>query len=211
MKKNTITFSILATTLLILAFGCKKIIFRTIECRPFSETDELNWMVGNKNDTIKFISTNNTIHKFIVADKDIIHRKKYKSDSGCGCKDTWEILYTEGTDSIAIVYFTKYVEKNPANKYEDITVVLNNTKSYFTEATKSVLNNYTVDSTVFNEVNRYTYDYTSSDQVKAIYLVKNIGIIQIDRVNGEVWKNMNLKNTISVSKDSFEYDENTCE
>jgi hypothetical protein len=77
--------------------------------------------------------------------------------------------------------------------------------------TKSVLNNYTIDSTMFIEVNKYAYDYTSADQVKAIYVVKNIGIIQIDRVNGEVWKNMNLKNTISVSKDSFEYDENTCE
>lgn len=196
---------------ILLFSACKEAIFREVPCRAFAEQEDLQWMVGNKKDTLSFLTSNKTLHHFTVAAKDIIHRKKYVSDSGCGCNDIWEVLYTEGTDSLVVVFFTKYVENKPATKYEDVAAVFNHTTSYFNETKRTVLSNYTIDSTSFTEVYQYANTYTGANQVKAIYLIKHVGIAQMEMTNGDIWTNTRLNTKKTVDKSSFDYQENTCQ
>ncbi|MDR0682496.1 MAG: hypothetical protein LBG15_11715 [Dysgonamonadaceae bacterium] len=47
--------------------------------------------------------------------------------------------------------------------------------------------------------------------VKKLYKVKNLGIVCMELVNGEVWVNKNLSDYRDVSKELFNYHEYVCD
>ena len=67
------------------------------------------------------------------------------------------------------------------------------------------------DSLSFKNVKIFEFNYSDSTRVKKVYLVKNIGIIQFEMVNGEIWLNKNLSDIGENTIESFDYFENTCE
>lgn len=196
-----------------LFFSCDKIIFREIKCRDFQIKGENYWFPLNVGDSVVFINTSTSIRKkYTIIDKRISHRTKYTSDTGCGCLDNSGMLLTSGSDSLWFNNELKYVEDNEGNYYEDIIFVINGKQSGFYETSRTILDNYALNSVNFSDVEFFECTDCKVDlSVKKLYRVKNLGIISFELVNGEVWINENLTKTGQTTIDSFEYSENTCD
>jgi hypothetical protein len=190
---------------------CKKIIFREIDCRAFTLTEEYYWNSVNNGDSIVFINSSNKRNKFIVVDKRISHRKKYTSDTGCGCLDESSMLMTNNSDSIWFKNELRYVEDQAGKRYQDVVIVLNGKQSGFYETHMTTNQTYSIDSLTFTNVRKFEYAYTDNSKVKTMYFAKNLGIIRFEEVNGEVWTNENLSDLSTTSIETFTYSENTCE
>jgi hypothetical protein len=209
MKKIIIIFTFILIAIS-LSF-CKKVIFRDIDCRTFTLTEEYYWNPIDNGDSVVFINSLNERNKFIVIDKRISHRTKYTSDTGCGCLDESSLLMTNNSDSIWFKNELRYVEDQTGNRYEDIVFILNAKQSVFyeTHLTKGVT--YSIDSLTFTNVKKFEYNYTDNSNVKSVYMVKNLGIIRFELVNGEMWTNENLTEYKTTTIETFTYSENTCD
>lgn len=196
-----------------LFFSCDKIIFREIKCRDFQIKGENYWFPLNVGDSVVFVNSSTRIRKkYTIVDKRISHRTKYTSDTGCGCLDNSGMLLTSGSDSLWFNNELKYVEDNEGNYYEDIIFVINGKQSGFYETSRIKLDNYTLNSVNFSDVEVFECKDCKVDlSVKKLYRVKNLGIVSFELVNGEVWFNENLTKTSITIIDSFEYSENTCD
>lgn len=197
--------------ILILVWGCDKVIFRKINCREFLVTGENYWFPIGISDTVGFTSSTFRKKIFTVVDKYIAHRTKYTSDKGCGCKDNTGILLSSGLDSIWFNNQLQYVESQTGSYSEDVYVVVDKKKSGFYETHKTKLSTYTIDSLTFFEVERFDLNRSENLEVKTLYRARNIGIIRFELVNGEIWTNSNLKKFGQNTRDSFTYTENTCD
>lgn len=199
--------------LTILFFSCEKVIFKDIQCRDFQLTGEHYWFPLPTGDSVVFINTTtNTRKKYTVANKQITHRTKYTSDTGCGCFDNSKMLLTSGSDSLWFNNELKYVENNEGNYYEDIFFVINDKQSGFYETSKTHLDTYTLDSTTFSDVEFFECKECVIDlSVKKLYRAKNYGVISFELVNGEIWINENLTTSGISTTNSFDYSEDTCE
>jgi hypothetical protein len=191
--------------------NCNKLIFREIECNPFEMNVEYFWNSSNEGEKIVFTNSLNQRKELVVADKTITHRTKYVSDTGCGCYDFSGMLMTNGSDSIWFKNELQYIENQIGENYTDIVFSIEGQQSLFYEVHSKNLPTYIIDSITFKNVLKLEYDYNKRLNVKAFYLVKNLGIIRFEMVNGEVWTNENLtefrKNTI----EDFNYTENICD
>ncbi len=196
-----------------LFISCDKIIFREIKCKDFQIKGENYWFPLNVGDSVVFVNSTTSIRKkYTILDKRISHRTKYTSDAGCGCLDKSGMLLTSGSDSLWFNNELKYVEDNEGNYYEDIIFVINGKQSGFYETSRTKLDNYTLNSVNFSDVEFFECkDCKVELSVKKLYRVKNIGIISFELVNGEYWINENFTKTGLTTKDSFEYSENTCD
>ena len=190
---------------------CKKVIFREIDCRTFELTEEYYWNPVNDGDSIVFVNSSNERNKFIVVDKRISHRTRYTSDTGCGCYDASSMLMTNDSDSIWFKNVLRYVEDQAGNRYEDVVFVLNNKQSIFYETHMTISETYSIDSLTFTNVKKFEYNYTGNSKVKTVYLVKDLGIIRYELVDGEIWTNENLIDYETTTIDTFTYSENICE
>ena len=209
MKKITITTLLILTAVFLST--CKKIIFREIDCRAFTLTEEYYWNPVDNRDSVVFINSSNERNKFIVSDKSISHRKRYTSDTGCGCLDASSMLMTNNSDSIWFKNELRYVEDQTGNRYETVVFVLDNKQSGFYETHMTTINTYSIDSLTFTNVKKFEYNYTDNLQVKTVYLVKYLGVIKFEMVNGEIWINENLTDYKTTTIETFTYSENTCE
>ena len=63
---------------------------------------------------------------------------------------------------------------------------------------------------VLNDVKKFEYNYTEPNRIKKVFLAKNLGIASFELVNGDIWKNINLKNLKNQENASFKMNENTC-
>lgn len=196
-----------------LFYSCNKIVFREIKCRDFQIKGEDYWFPLNVGDSVVFVNSSTNIRKkYIIVNKRISHRTKYTSDTGCGCFDNSGMLLISGTDSLWFNNELKYVENNEGNYYEDIIFVIKGKKSGFYETSRTKLDNYTLNSVSFSDVEFFECKNCTVDlSVKKLYRVKRMGIISFELVNGEVWMNENLTKTGLTTKDSFEYSENICD
>jgi len=208
--KKTITITMFILTAVFLS-TCKKIIFREIECREFTLTEEYYWNPVNNGDSVVFINSLNERNEFVVVDKSISHRTKYTSDTGCGCLDESSVLMTNNSDSIWFRNELRYVEDQTGNRYEDVVFVLDDKQSIFYETHMTTIETYSIDSLTFTNVKRFEYEYTDNLKVKTVYIVKNLGIIRFEMVSGEIWTNENLIDYETTTFESFTYSENTCE
>jgi hypothetical protein len=191
--------------------SCNKLIFREINCRDFEFQDDLKWYAGNVGDTLTLSNKKHEIRKIVIIDKYLSHRKKYVSDTGCGCYDIWGMVLTNGSDTIIMNGESVYVEKNEAKRYDGFYIQYNNTVSGFIEEDKSIAINYVIDSITFAQVKIFAYSYTGNNQFRKIVIAPDTGIVELIETNGNVWKNVNLTTKLSIDISSFEYSENTCE
>ncbi len=192
--------------------SCNKIAFREVQCREFQIRGENYWFPLNIGDSVIFVNSSNNIRKkYTIVDKQISHRTKYISDTGCGCLDISKMLLISDTDSIWFKNELRYVEDGEGNYYEDIVFVINGEQSVFYETSKTQLETYTLDSIDFSDVEYFECKSCQVDLgVKKVYRVRNLGIVSFELVNGDIWINENLINTGQITKESFDYSENTC-
>lgn len=207
-KKLTIIIFCISSILLI---TCGKVVWREIECREFSLKGEHYWFPLNIGDSVSFTNSSNLQKTFIVKDKYISHRTKYISDTGCGCYDLTEMLLISGNDSIWFNNHLVYIEDREGTYREDMFFVIDGVQSGFYETHRTIIDSYEIDSISFNNVERFDYDYSESENIVSVYRVKNLGIIRFIKKNGEVWTNDNLTEFKENTIDSFNYSENTCE
>lgn len=195
-----------------LFLSCDNIVFREIKCRDFQIKGENYWFPLNVGDSVVFVNSSTSIRKkYTIVAKQIFHRAKYTSDTGCGCLDNSVMLLTSDTDSLWFNNELRYVEDNEGNYYEDIIFVINGKQSGFYETSRTKLDSYTLNSVNFSDIEFFECKDCKEDlSVKKLYRVKNLGIISFELVNGEVWINENLTKTGLTTKDTFEYSENTC-
>ncbi|MBN2891738.1 MAG: hypothetical protein JXL97_07715 [Bacteroidales bacterium] len=195
----------------ITSFSCNKLFFKKVECRSFEYTEELEWFTGEKNDTVTFIKPDSNTIDFVISDKYLIHRTLYHSGSDCNCKDLWGILMVNETDTISIFSESYYIENNDAEKSDNFYIIAEGHLSGFINEDVTIIQNFTVDSITFNEVKKFEYPHANNSQFHKIYIAKEIGIVQMEKVDGEIWINQNLTNPLATNLESFEYSENTCE
>jgi len=121
------------------------------------------------------------------------------------------MISENASDTIGMFSQAKYVYDNEADVSERLGLVIDGDYSGFYSEDKSVETNFEIDCFMFDEVLKYEYSFTDSNNVKVVYIAKEIGIIQLEKVNGEVWVNENLDKKLNIDFDSFTYSENTCE
>lgn len=110
----------------ILLASCNKFLFKDVECRNFQIKGENYWFPSNVGDSIVFVNpTTNVRKKYMVVDKQISHRTKYVSDTGCGCLDNSKMLLVSNLDSLWFNNSLRYVEDTNGNYYEDIIFAIN--------------------------------------------------------------------------------------
>lgn len=209
-KKNKVILLIIISTTIILQ-SCGVLMFQKIDCRGFENKDDLKWFAGKIGDTITFVKPDNTSISFIVNDKYILHRTKYISDTGCGCHDMWGILLTSNSDTISMYSQSKYVYDNKANRYDRLYVEIDKELASFTTENKSIIDDFEIDTVKFEKVIKFEFNHIKEKQFKRVYIAENIGIIQMERVNGEVWKNKDLTKVLNTDFNSFIYEETTCD
>lgn len=206
MKKITL----IGLVFILLTSACNKIIFRDIDCRDFSNQENLKYFGGIIGDTVTFKKPDDNLAKFVIKEKYLVHRTGYTSDTGCGCHDTWGLLMTSGTDTISLFNGVTYVEDNDANKYNKLFVKIDEKLSVFiTEDISTV--DLSIDTIDFANVIKYNYEFPDNLNFNTVYMAKNYGIIQMKRQNGEIWTNVNLTDELNTNINTFDYSENTCE
>ena len=207
--KTIINISIIYV--LLIGFHSCGLIFREVKCRNFEFHDELKWFAGSADDVITFSNKENETKEFKIVKKYIDHRIKYISDTGCGCHDWWGVLLSAGNDTIDMYSHSRYVETNPAAKYDYFIIKYNNKLSVFTSENKSIVANYTIENKMFAQVLIIEYSHTETNQFKKIVIAPEIGIIELTETNGNVWKKIDIETKLKIDLSSFEYRETTCD
>ncbi len=202
---------ILLGLILILISSCVGFM-ETVNCRDFSLNEENYWFPLAVGDTVSFVNTKDEIKTFTVVDKHISHRKEYTSDTGCGCYDESRMLLKSGVDSLWLRREVMYVNDNKGNNYEEIVFTINGKQSGFYETDRSKINSVTINEKTFTDVVFYTCSECEKDlSVNKMYSVKNLGVVQFEQVNGEVWTRTNLSNYGATTMESFIFEETTCD
>lgn len=209
---NRITI-LLPITILItsLLYSCSEVIFRDVNCRDFENNNDLKWFSGKKGEILTFNKSDGTTVSFNIVDKYIFHRTKYISDTGCGCHDMWGMMMTNENDTISMYSQAKYVEDNDANLYDNLYIKIDGELSGFITEDKLLVPEFSIDTLNFNNIIKFSFNHNGNKKFNTIYIAPEIGIIQMNRNDGEIWINQNLTEIQSTSFDSFEYSENTCE
>ena len=212
MKIYKINIIVLITFLILIFQSCGILFYRKIECREFENIEDLRWFPGKIADTITFYKQDNTIVKFEISDKYILHMKQYISDTGCGCFDRWGILLTNKKDTISMFSDAKYVYNNKPNRYDKFYIKTNNILSGFITEDKDTLEFISINGNKIYNITKFRYDHTDSLKFKSVYIAKDIGIVKLERVNGEIWINKDLmkKDTSYTNISSFDFSEQYC-
>jgi hypothetical protein len=195
--------------------GCGKLFHREVNCRAYQLKEEKYWFPHKAGDSVVFMSSLNETRIYKVADKSIVHRTKYYSDTGCGCEDIASMLLTSGEDSIWLKTKLRYIEDNTGNTLEDVVfdfgdIQSGDIQSVFYETHRTYMPSHTIDSVTFSDIKKFEFAYTNPINVKAVYMVKNTGIVRFEMVNGTIWSQTDIANTDTVSIESFEYQDTIC-
>jgi len=212
MKKSNIP-RVIIIALAIISFGLVSCLDDTptrIDCIPFSSQNELRWFAGVPGDTLSFTNQNNGRKSFEITDKYLIHTTSYLFQPWCNCHDVWGLLLVDGTDSIGVFGQHLY------NQYEEfrlnnLNIKIDGKLTAFNTSHRSVLSTHVVGGVEMRNVVRFQRNHTDSLQFRTILIAPEIGIVQMERVNGEIWTNSQLERTLRFDLESFEYSERTCE
>ncbi len=208
MKK---TLYLLLLAALVALASCNNSTHREVDCRNFELTNELYWFSGGVGDSVIFTNATNRRIAFRIMDKSSQHTKRYTSETGCGCNDWSGMLLTDGVDSMWFYSSVKYAENQEGKQYEDVYIILHHEQSYFNETTRENLANYSIDTFEFSNIKKFEYSYTKPSQIKSVYMVKDLGVVQFKTAGGEVWTNTNLSTYAPNTINSFSYSENICD
>lgn len=183
---------------------------KRLPCEPFSTQEQLRWFAGEVGDTLSFRNQNNAGKAFEIRDKYVIHTTSYVALPGCNCHDIWGILLVDGTDSIGV--FGQHIY-NQTEGYilNNLNIRVDGTLTSFNSLHMTTLATYRLEGRDFQNVVRFQHSHTDSLQFRAIFIARDIGIVRMERVNGEIWTNTQLGRTFAFDFDSFQYSERTCE
>jgi hypothetical protein len=204
-----ITIGLFVATIYLTA--CGVLMFREVECREFTITEEEYWHSGKIGDSITFYDQSNNKLTYRIERKEISHRPKYLSDTGCGCFDVSDLIITNDHDSIWFQNIVQYVENDDAEIFQNLYFAFNNKQSYFNETVITLLSSVEIKGSVFTNVKMFEFEYKDEFQIKSAYLVKGLGLVQFTMANGNIWTNENLTTYNENEFDSFSYRETQCE
>jgi len=179
--------------------------FSQVDCREFENNKDLVWYPGIKGDTIRFMKSDNSLVKFIIADKFITHTTSYISDTGCSCLDIWGISLSNGSDSIHYWGGSNYIYDQDQKRYDRIFIEINGVKSGFTNEISRTISDTIIDKINYKEVRKFKRDLLNENDFITIYTAKSIGIIKMEKSNGEIWINSNLNENQNFDFESFNY------
>ncbi len=191
-----------------LALVLNSCIFRTVDCRPYELKFEEFWMQGEIGTSTLTMKNSQDIEKTLVLkDKWIAHTSNYTSDTGCNCNDQSAQLISVGTDSIWMFTNAWYIEKNDAEFYETVKVIINGISNSFSE------NNLTNSSEIIGTTTISTRTYESNAVTVGAYSItfgKGLGPIRIKFRNGDFWEILNptIRYTSPIS--TYRYEETIC-
>jgi hypothetical protein len=171
--------------------SCGILIWRNIECRPYTLNFEEYWVQGEEGlDGVTLMNPTHQEKTFSLKDKWISHTEHYFSDTGCKCRDGSAQLLSTATDSIWMVTEANYIENAKANYLERVVVIINGQKSIFSNF--DLITNSTQLYSDSILVRTYESD-TISKGVYAITFAKGIGPIELKLKNGEHWESSETK------------------
>jgi hypothetical protein len=206
---RTIVMIFTAVVLTTSVTSCLKDNRRTVECDPFSNQSDLAWFAGLDGETLTFQNQDGAEKIFVIEDKYIIHTTSFLTESGCNCHDIWGILLSSDADSVGI--FSQYIyNENQEARLDNLNMRIDGAFTGFSYDHKTLLTSFEVEGVVFNDVIRFQFNYTDDLQFHTVYLAKELGIVQLNRVNGEVWVNTQLDRKLRIDFDSFRYSESEC-
>jgi hypothetical protein len=192
--------------------SCSILPFHNVTCKPFAIRGEEYWFPSQVGETVIFVNGKNIEKTYTVTDKYISHTTNYTTDTGCACRDMSGMLLINVNDSIWFNNQLIYQENQEEKYYEDIFLIIDGKQSGFYETSKKQLDSYSVGTTVFSDIELFECPECEVDlSVKKLYRVKNLGIVQMELVNGEIWVNKNLSDYRTIEKESFEYNEYACD
>ena len=191
--------------------SCGILLFRNIECRDFASQDELIWFPGNVGDTVTFLKSTTGLAKFIVINKSIHHTLGYKSDTGCGCADLWELILANENDTLGVVGQIHYIYNNPPRRNDRVIISIDNNNAGFVTGDRSILKSINISGVKLDSVVQFKYNHPNPEDFNRAIIGKGLGIVQLERNNGEIWTNVNLILTGTTSIDSFKYSETPCQ
>lgn len=205
MNHSKIVIYITSIFIFFLISACGILFLTKVDCRKFENNLDLEWYPGNKGDTIIFIKSDNTLAKFIIANKFIIHTTSYISDSGCSCLDIWGISLSNGSDSIHYWGGSNYIYDQEKERYDRVFIELEGVKSGFINEVSRSIRDTVIDNIYYKEVRIFKSDVSDNNDFITIYTAKGIGIIKMEKSNGEIWINNNLKTSQNFDFKSFNY------
>jgi hypothetical protein len=192
--------------------SCGMLPFHNVACKPFVIRGEDYWFPLQVGETVTFVNDKNGEKTYTVIDKYISHTTNYITDTGCACKDMSGMLLIDGNDSIWFNNQLIYQENQEEKYYEDIFFVIDGKQSGFYETSKKQLEKYSIGTVDFSEIELFECPECTVDlSIKKLYRVKNLGIVRLELVNGEVWTNKNLSGYKTISQESFDYKEYVCD
>jgi hypothetical protein len=192
--------------------ACSILPFHNVACKPFAIRGEAYWFPLQVGETVIFVNDKNIEKVYTVMDKYISHTTNYTTDTGCACRDMSGMLLINGNDSVWFNNKLIYQEKQEEKYYEDIFFIIDGIQTGFYETSKSYLETYSTGTATFSDVELFECTKCETGlAVRKLYRVKNLGIIQFELVNGEVWVNKNLSGYRDVSQESFNYHEYVCD
>jgi hypothetical protein len=192
--------------------SCKVLPFHKVDCKPFTIRGEVYWFPFPEEETVTFVNHKNIEKTYIIVENYISHTTKYTSDMGCACNDRSAMLLIHENDSIWFANQLISQEHQNEKYYEDIVFVIDGVRSGFYETAKSHLETYSIDTITFSDVEVFECPKCDIDlSVKKLYRVKNLGVIQFELVDGEVWFNKNLSDYRNITQEQFRYYEYECD
>jgi hypothetical protein len=208
MRKKTL----LELIVIVLSLSsCSILPFQDVTCNKFSIRGEEYWSPLSVGETIVFVNDKNEEKSYTIVDKYIKHTTNYITDSGCACEDLSGMLLISNNDSIG---FNNLLvsQKHQKEQYDQrISFVINGSQSWMFENNKTTLETFSINTITFSNVEQFVCEeYEGELSLKKLYQVKNLGIIQFELRNGEIWRNKNLTEYQETNKDSFKYSEGVC-
>jgi hypothetical protein len=202
---------IIAMAMLVVAMSsCLKDNRERIQCEDFSNQNDLVWLAGLVGDSLTFKNAEGSEISFVVDDKYILHTTSYLTNSGCNCHDIWGMLLTSSSDSISMHSHLVYTEYQEV-EYDNLFMKIDDKLTRFFREDVTKLSTFEVDGVVLNDVKRYHFPQAEELQFRTIYLAKDLGIVQMERVGGEIWINTQLDRFLPVDFNSFRYSESDCQ
>ncbi|WKZ58857.1 MAG: hypothetical protein QY309_13370 [Cyclobacteriaceae bacterium] len=191
--------------------SCGYLFWKEIKCREF-KAENLSLFPGQLNDTISFADKQGNVRHFIINDKRAQHTTRYISDTGCSCHDFVQMLYISGQDSIWTKLQLNYIYDQKEKQYFEVWFVLDNIKNGFTEVYQdSTFTGIQIEGNNYSRQRKYIWnDPSDKNIVKECIIADNIGLLRFEKVNGDIWTRVNIKE-LSTSIETLDFSERTCD
>lgn len=205
-------FVLCSITILSLCLTSCGILFWTkIDCREFENTEDLVWFPGLVGDTVSFVKSDNSVERYVIGHKFIVHTTDYISDTGCSCNDIWGSALGNGSDSIFYWAGSDYIYDQDQTRYDRVLIDIKGIKSGFKNIISKSTSDTIIDNHLFKEVRIFKNTNPTSDEFCTIYIGRGVGIIKMEKANGEVWSNVILTENPNFDYDTFNYHDRSYE